>query len=110
MDVGENMDAGTHGRDGVLDLLHVCEIGSALGHIGEVKRIRVLGMIGVVSEHTSGSQSKIDWHVLAIDVNDPLAQVLNSVEDVEDHCPGLMKATSEWFRYVQWTNNVTKGT
>ena len=40
----------------------------------------------------------MDWKVLVVDVNDPLAPRLNDIEDVERHLPGLVRATNEWFR------------
>ena len=43
-------------------------------------------------------EGETDWKVIAIDVNDPLAEKLNDIKDVEQHCPGLLKATVEWFK------------
>lgn len=39
-----------------------------------------------------------DWKLIAIDVNDPIADQINDVPDVEKFFPGLLKATIEWFR------------
>lgn len=39
-----------------------------------------------------------DWKLVAIDINDPLAEKINSIEDVEKLRPGLLAATHEWFR------------
>ena len=39
-----------------------------------------------------------DWKVLVIDVNDPLADKLNDIEDIERHLPGFIDATRDWFR------------
>lgn len=39
-----------------------------------------------------------DWKLIAIDVNDPLAEQLKDVTDVEKYSPGLLKATIEWFK------------
>ncbi len=43
-------------------------------------------------------EGETDWKILAIDVNDPLAEKLNDVEDIEKHMPGFLKATVEWFK------------
>ncbi|EEB07582.1 inorganic pyrophosphatase [Schizosaccharomyces japonicus yFS275] len=74
------------------DPLDVCEIGEARGYIGQVKQVKVLGVMALLDE------GETDWKVIVIDVNDPLAPKLNDIEDVERHMPGLIRATNEWFR------------
>lgn len=49
-------------------------------------------MIGLLDE------GETDWKLIAIDVNDPMAPQLTDISDVEEHMPGLLKATVEWFR------------
>merc|ERR1712080_44129 len=39
-----------------------------------------------------------DWKAVVIDVNDPLASSLNSMDDVDAKMPGFKEATREWFR------------
>lgn len=74
------------------DPLDVCEIGELVGHPGQIKQVKVLGVMALLDEEET------DWKVIVIDVNDPLAPKLNDVEDVERHLPGLLRATNEWFR------------
>ncbi|KHE81121.1 pyrophosphatase-domain-containing protein [Neurospora crassa] len=74
------------------DPLDVCEIGELVGYTGQVKQVKVLGVMALLDEEET------DWKVIVIDVNDPLAPKLNDVEDVERHLPGLIRATNEWFR------------
>ncbi|KAK1059886.1 Inorganic pyrophosphatase [Friedmanniomyces endolithicus] len=74
------------------DPLDVCEIGEAVGKVGEIKQVKVLGVMALLDE------GETDWKIIAIDVNDPLAPRLNDIEDVERHLPGLLRATNEWFR------------
>jgi inorganic pyrophosphatase len=74
------------------DPLDVCEIGELVGYSGQVKQVKVLGVMALLDE------GETDWKVIVIDVNDPLAPKLNDVEDVERHLPGLLRATNEWFR------------
>lgn len=74
------------------NLLDVCEIGEAVGYTGQVKQVKVLGVMALLNEGTT------DWKIIAIDVNDPLANKLYDIEDVERHLPGLLRATNEWFR------------
>ncbi|KAI9830771.1 MAG: Inorganic pyrophosphatase [Phylliscum demangeonii] len=74
------------------DPLDVCEIGETVGYTGQIKEVKVLGVMALLDEEET------DWKVIVIDVNDPLAPKLNDVEDVERHLPGLLRATNEWFR------------
>ncbi|KZF25977.1 pyrophosphatase-domain-containing protein [Xylona heveae TC161] len=74
------------------DPLDVCEIGELVGKVGEIKQVKVLGVMALLDEEET------DWKIIVIDVNDPLAPKLNDVEDVERHLPGLLRATNEWFR------------
>jgi inorganic pyrophosphatase len=74
------------------DPLDVCEIGEAIGYTGQIKQVKVLGIMALLDE------GETDWKVIVVDVNDPLASKLNDIEDVERHLPGLIRATNEWFR------------
>ncbi|CAE7168896.1 unnamed protein product [Rhizoctonia solani] len=74
------------------DPLDVCEIGEQIGYTGQVKQVKVLGIMALLDE------GETDWKVIVVDVNDPLAPKLNDVEDIERHLPGLIRATNEWFR------------
>lgn len=73
------------------DPLDVCEIGDKVHERGAVIQVKVLGIMAMIDE------GETDWKVLVIDVNDPLAEQLNDVEDIEKVKPGLLKATYEWF-------------
>jgi len=74
------------------DPLDVCEIGEQVGYVGQVKQVKVLGIMALLDE------GETDWKVIVVDVQDPLASKLNDIEDVERHLPGLIRATNEWFR------------
>jgi inorganic pyrophosphatase len=74
------------------DPLDVCEIGEQVGYIGQIKQVKVLGVMALLDE------GETDWKVIVVDVQDPLASKLNDIEDVERHLPGLIRATNEWFR------------
>jgi len=74
------------------DPLDVCEIGEQVGYVGQIKQVKVLGIMALLDE------GETDWKVLVVDINDPLASKLNDIEDVERHLPGLIRATNEWFR------------
>ncbi|CCH61621.1 hypothetical protein TBLA_0F00760 [Henningerozyma blattae CBS 6284] len=74
------------------DPIDVLEIGETIGYTGQVKQVKVLGVMALLDE------GETDWKVIAIDVTDPLASKLNDIEDVEKYFPGLLRATNEWFR------------
>lgn len=74
------------------DPLDVCEIGETVARTGDVKQVKVLGIMALLDD------GETDWKIIAVDVNDPLAPKLNDIEDVEKHLPGLVRATNEWFR------------
>lgn len=74
------------------DPLDVCEIGEQVGYPGQVKQVKVLGIMALLDE------GETDWKVLVVDVQDPMADRLNDIEDVERNLPGLIRATNEWFR------------
>jgi len=46
-------------------------------------------------------EGETDWKIIVIDVNDPLAEELNDIDDVESHMPGLLSATVKWFRFYK---------
>lgn len=79
-------------KKGDNDPLDVCDISETVGYPGQIKQVKVLGVMALLDEEET------DWKVIVIDVNDPLAPKLNDVEDVERHLPGLLRATNEWFR------------
>ncbi|CCE61512.1 hypothetical protein TPHA_0A04390 [Tetrapisispora phaffii CBS 4417] len=74
------------------DPVDVLEIGETIAYTGQVKQVKVLGVMALLDE------GETDWKVIAIDINDPLAPKLNDIEDVEKYFPGLLRATNEWFR------------
>ncbi|KAI0347721.1 inorganic diphosphatase [Trametopsis cervina] len=74
------------------DPLDVCEIGEQVGYVGQVKQVKVLGVMALLDE------GETDWKVIVVDVNDPLASKLNDIEDLELNLPGLTRATNEWFK------------
>ncbi|OMJ17970.1 Inorganic pyrophosphatase [Smittium culicis] len=86
-----NIDHAT-GCAGDNDPLDVIEIGEQVGYTGQIKQVKVLGVIALIDE------GETDWKVIAIDVTDPLAPKLNDIDDVDTYLPGLLKATVEWFK------------
>ena len=80
------------GEKGDGDPIDIVDIGYKVSYMGEVKQVKVLGIMALIDE------GETDWKVIAIDINDPLASKLNDVEDIRKTMPGLLEATRDWFR------------
>ena len=80
------------GCKGDNDPIDVLEIGYRIAKRGEILKVKILGAVALIDE------GETDWKIIVIDVNDPLADQMNDVTDIEKHYPGLMKATIEWFK------------
>jgi len=74
------------------DPIDVCEIGSTIHPRGSVLKVKILGVFAMIDE------GETDWKVIAIDINDPLAENFNDIHDVDKIMPGFLKATVEWFK------------
>uniref|UniRef100_A0A8D8Z489 inorganic diphosphatase n=1 Tax=Cacopsylla melanoneura TaxID=428564 RepID=A0A8D8Z489_9HEMI len=81
------------GLEGDGHLLDVIDIGDRVAKRGEILHVKVLGAIGLLDN------GRIDYKIIAVNVNDPKAAKLNDIGDVEKHYPGYMKATLEWFKH-----------
>lgn len=53
--------------------MDVCEIGETVGYTGQVKQVKVLGVMALLDEEET------DWKVIVIDIQDPLAPKLNGL-------------------------------
>lgn len=83
----------THtGEKGDNDPLDICDISSSVATIGEIKQVKVLGVLAMIDD------GETDWKILGIDVNDPVADQMKDVEDIEKVMRGYLAATVEWFR------------
>ncbi|ODN00774.1 Inorganic pyrophosphatase [Orchesella cincta] len=74
------------------DPIDVCEIGGRIQPRGAVVQVKILGCFALIDE------GETDWKLLAVDVNDPMADKLNDINDIEKLMPGYLRATVEWFR------------
>ncbi|OMJ29221.1 Inorganic pyrophosphatase [Smittium culicis] len=72
------------------DPIDVLEIGSRVATVGEIKQVKVLGVMGLIDD------GETDWKVLAIDVKDPISERLNTTSDLDSVMPGLINATRDW--------------
>lgn len=57
--------------------MDVVEIGAAALKMGGVYQVKPLGVYAMIDD------GELDWKVIAINVDDPKASLVNDVEDVE---------------------------
>jgi inorganic pyrophosphatase len=50
-------------------------------------QVKVLGVLAMIDD------GELDWKVIAINSEDPLAAKLNDIGDVETNCPGVVSGT-----------------
>lgn len=74
------------------DPIDVCEIGEEVAYRGQIKQVKILGVMALLDE------GETDWKLIAIDIKDPMAEKLNDIDDVEKYFPELIKATHHWFK------------
>lgn len=86
-----HMDPDTQ-ANGDSDPVDICDIGSKVHEIGSVIQVKILGTLAMIDE------GETDWKLLGIDITDPMADKINDIKDVEEHKPGLLAATVEWFK------------
>lgn len=83
---------GKESLQGDNDPLDCCEIGSSIMHTGDVKTVKILGSLALIDD------GELDWKIIAINVEDPIASQVENLDDVNLHLPGILDATREWFR------------
>lgn len=87
----DNIKHNFTGFKGDKDPMDLFDIGQDKGYTGQVKQVKILGGLSVIDDEET------DWKIMGIDVTDPLAPLVNSVEDVEKYRPGMTAAFYEWF-------------
>ncbi|GMR49577.1 hypothetical protein PMAYCL1PPCAC_19772, partial [Pristionchus mayeri] len=87
----EHVDKDT-GAKGDNDPIDVVEIGSTVHKRGAVIQVKVVGCLALIDD------GETDWKLVTIDVTDPVAKDINSIDDVEKVFPGLPRATYEWLK------------
>ena len=74
------------------DPLDAIEIGSRVWSCGEVRRVKVLGVLALID----GGET--DWKVVTLSEEDELFKSVSSCDDLEKARPGLLAEMREWFR------------
>mmetsp|Transcript_13013 Transcript_13013/g.42906 ORF Transcript_13013/g.42906 Transcript_13013/m.42906 type:complete len:312 (-) Transcript_13013:167-1102(-) len=82
-------DTGAKGDDDPLD---VVEVGARQMVSGQVARVKVLGVLGMIDD------GETDWKMFVVRTDDPLASKLNDIDDLERELPGCVNALREWLR------------
>ncbi|KAI8060268.1 inorganic pyrophosphatase [Gongronella butleri] len=78
------------GAGGDNDPIDVFEIGDEVGYTGQIKQVKVLGVLAMVDS------DETDWKLLTIDVKDPLASKINDVYDIDVQKPGLLSQITKF--------------
>jgi len=87
-----NTEVDADGVAGDNDPVDVVEIGSAAGKMGGVYKVKPVGVFAMIDD------GELDWKVIAISTEDPKADLVSDVEDVEKHFPGELEKIRVWFR------------
>ena len=74
------------------DPIDVVEIGSKALEMGSVKEVKALGVLAMIDD------GELDWKVLAVAVDDPLAEEYSDIDDVPD---AVKDGVREWFRWYK---------
>lgn len=74
------------------DPIDVVEIGSAALTMGSVVPVKPLGVLAMIDD------GELDWKVLAVSTNDPLAKEYDDVSDVPEQVKAGIR---EWFRWYK---------
>ncbi|TYZ57936.1 hypothetical protein PybrP1_013223 [[Pythium] brassicae (nom. inval.)] len=75
------------------DPIDVVEIGHRVLGVGEVCQVKVLGVLAMIDD------GETDWKVVAINVNDPLAALVNDVADLaKTELRDVVPDVHRWFR------------
>jgi inorganic pyrophosphatase len=74
------------------DPIDVVEIGGSALAMGSVKEVKALGVLAMIDD------GELDWKVVAVATDDPLAEEYNDIDDV----PAAVKdGIREWFRWYK---------
>lgn len=74
------------------DPIDVVEIGSSALTMGSVKKVKALGVLAMIDD------GELDWKVLAVAVDDELAEKYNDIDDVP---ASIQDGIREWFRWYK---------
>ncbi|ORY95924.1 cytoplasmic inorganic pyrophosphatase, partial [Syncephalastrum racemosum] len=86
-------DADTSGGDNdPVDVVDVSEIG---GYPGEIKQVKLIGGLLMVDDGAT------DWKLLALNLDDPRANEINDVADMDKAWPGRLDSVKSWLKHYK---------
>lgn len=74
------------------DPVDVVEIGGSALPMGSVKEVKILGVLAMIDD------GELDWKIVAVANDDPLAEQYNDIDDVPD---AVKDGIREWFRWYK---------
>lgn len=74
------------------DPLDIIDIGYRRREVGEVYRVKIVGSFALIDE------GETDWKILGISLDDPACKLINTVEDIETHKPGITHTLRDWYK------------
>ena len=85
------------------DPIDVLELGTRQLETGSVVPVKVLGILALIDD------KETDWKIIAISIDDPLAQRMNDIDDVDSVMPGAIDAIRKYFKeYKSWDGCVNE--
>jgi len=86
---------GCEGHAGDNDPVDIVDISKARVESGSVIQFKPITALAMIDE------GEVDWKVIGINMADPLAARINSLEDLEAVAPGEVDAVREWFTWYK---------
>lgn len=84
-----NKDLNLYGDNDPLDVVDISDV---IVNTGDIVKVKVLGSLALIDD------GELDWKVIVVNTNDPMAESLSGIEDVIKHCPSLLETTRNWFK------------
>jgi len=85
----EHPELKANGDDDPVDIV---EIGSKPIARGSVVKCKAIGTLAMIDE------GELDWKIIGVSLDDPKADKVNSVADIEKEFPGQIDEIRDWFR------------
>lgn len=79
-------------ENGDNDPLDVIELGETTFDMGSIHRVKVLGSLELID------QGEVDHKILVLALSDPLAPLVETLDDLEKHRPGVVKRLIDWLK------------
>lgn len=73
----------------------VVELGNTALPIGKIARVKILGSFALID----GGET--DWKILVIREDDPIAPLVNDIDDVQKKLPAKLETIYNWYRYYK---------